>query len=150
LLVIEAPVSSLHSLNFVCYRVTDKKPLYPKQIKALQEKFEELIPGAKQSVGTYAYSDATMNQNVKGTYIVQYTPYDHSSGRSRRTCRPQAKVRVSYESHQIPVIEKTWESLTAQRNLKRDGSDELCEIIRDSFWPRHPADKPYRRNRRWR
>jgi hypothetical protein len=146
LLVIEAPAPSLHLLTFVCYRETDKKPLFSWQIEALQKKFEALIPGAKQSVGTYAYSDATMNQDVKGTYIVQYTPYDHSSGRSRRTCRPQAKVRVSYENHQTPVIEKTWAALSAQRNLKRDGSDELCEIIRDTVWPRHPADNLYRRN----
>lgn len=118
------------SLTFVCYRITNKNPLYAAKIKALQDKFAELIPGAKQSVGTYAYADETMNQGVKGTYIVQYTPYDHSLGRSRRGCRPQAKVRVYYENHQIPAIEKTWEALTAQRNLKRDESDEICKIIR--------------------
>ncbi|KAM0703822.1 hypothetical protein Q7P35_009761 [Cladosporium inversicolor] len=82
---------------------------------------------AKQSVGTYAYSDTTMDQRVKGSYIVQYTPYDHSLRRSCHACRPQAKVRVYYENYQTLVIDKTWETLTTQRNLKRDRSDEICE-----------------------
>lgn len=69
-----------------------------------------------------------MSDNVKGTYIVQYTPYDHSLGRGRRSCRPQAKVRVFYEYHQVPVIEKTWEALPDQRNTKRDDSEGICEI----------------------
>lgn len=82
-----------------------------------------------------------MDQRVKGSYIVQYTPYDHSLRRSRRACRPQAKVRVYYENHQTLVIDKTWETLTTQRNLKRDRSDEICEINRYRLCRRHLANK---------
>jgi hypothetical protein len=75
---------------------------------------------------------------------VQYTPYDHNGGRGRRQCIPQAKVRVYYENHQDPVIEKTWDALPAQQNLKRDESNDTCETIRYKFWLQKSADESYR------
>lgn len=82
--------------------------MYPKSIKLLRDKFNQLIPGSRYQERTYAWDDASIPLPIRGVIGVQYTPYDHDG--DDKDCSPQARVRLFYTNKKQPIIDKSWKA----------------------------------------
>jgi hypothetical protein len=75
----------------------------------IDDKVRQLLPGIPRSNfyrRTYVREDARVKEEIQGTVVVQYTPYERDSDPQKRS--PQARVRLFIEDQSAAIYDKYW------------------------------------------
>jgi hypothetical protein len=73
----------------------------------IANKIKQLLPSLPRSnfiQKTYVAEDDRVEEEIQGTILVQYTPYERDSDPKKRS--PQARVRLYIENQKTPVYDK--------------------------------------------